>query len=85
MTPFAGLTVNGNTVTLPSGSDSYGAIDTGTTLISGPEDVVAALYAQIPNSEALTGQNEGFYQYRESSRLPAFAARLTASQRATRR
>ena len=62
-----GLTVNGNSVSLPSGSDSYGAIDTGTTLISGPEDVVAALYAQIPNSEALTGQNEGFYQYRESS------------------
>ena len=80
-----GLTVNGNSVTLPSGSDSYGAIDTGTTLISGPEDVVAALYAQIPNSEALTGQNEGFYQYRESSRQLAFAARLTATQRATRR
>ncbi|TFK84827.1 acid protease [Polyporus arcularius HHB13444] len=60
---LTGLNVNGNSVTLPSGSDSYGAIDTGTTLVSGPEDVVAALYAQIPNSQALTGQNQGFYQY----------------------
>ena len=59
------MTVNGNTVTLPTGSDTFGAIDTGTTLISGPEDVVAALYAQIPGYEALTGQNAGFYQYRE--------------------
>lgn len=64
-----GLTVNGNTITVPTGSDSYGAIDTGTTLVSGPEDVVASLYQQIPDSEALSGQNKGFYQYRASLSL----------------
>lgn len=61
-----GLTVNGNSVSLPSGTGSYGAIDTGTTLVTGPTDIIDALYAQIPGSEALNGQDQGLYQYRES-------------------
>lgn len=58
--------MNGNSVSLPSGSDSYAAIDTGTTLVGGPPDVIASVYAQIPGSEALSGDNEGYYTYRES-------------------
>ena len=55
------LTVNGESVTLSSGSGAYAAIDTGTTLVGGPEDAVSALYAQIPGSQALTGDNAGYY------------------------
>ncbi|KAI1794469.1 acid protease [Ganoderma leucocontextum] len=60
---LTGLTANGNSVTLPAGSGSYAAIDTGTTLVIGPEDAIAGLYAQIPGSQALTGQNAGYYTY----------------------
>jgi cathepsin D len=58
------LTVNSNSVTLPSGQSSYAAIDTGTTLIGGPAAQVASVYAQIPNSVAGTGNYEGYYLYR---------------------
>ena len=57
--------MNGNSVTLPSGSGSYAAIDTGTTLVGGPPAIIDAIYAQIPGSQALTGDNEGYYTYRE--------------------
>ncbi|KAI0793728.1 aspartic peptidase domain-containing protein [Fomes fomentarius] len=60
---LTGLTVNGNSVSLPSGSDSYAAIDTGTTLVGGPPDVIASVYAQIPGSQALSGDNDGYYTY----------------------
>jgi len=60
--PLTGLTVNSASITLPSGSGSYAAIDTGTTLIGGPATQVAALYAQIPNSAASTTQ-QGYYTY----------------------
>jgi len=58
------LTVNSNSVSLPSGQSSYAAIDTGTTLIGGPAAQVAAVYAQIPNSVAGTGNYESYYLYR---------------------
>jgi cathepsin D len=58
------LTVDSNSVTLPSGQSSYAAIDTGTTLIGGPASQVASVYAQIPNSAAGTGNYEGYYLYR---------------------
>ncbi|RDX49668.1 acid protease [Lentinus brumalis] len=60
---LTGLTVNGQSVSLDAGSASYAAIDTGTTLVGGPADSIAALYAQIPGSEALTGDNAGYYTY----------------------
>jgi cathepsin D len=41
------------------------AIDTGTTLIGGPETDVAALYAAIPGSRKMTGSYAGYYEYRE--------------------
>ncbi|KAH9857278.1 acid protease [Lenzites betulinus] len=59
---LADLTVNGNSVTLDSGSGAYAAIDTGTTLVGGPEDAISALYAQIPGSAALSGST-GYYTY----------------------
>ncbi|RDX49646.1 acid protease [Lentinus brumalis] len=60
---LAGLTVNGQPVTLDAGSASYAAIDTGTTRVGGPADSTSALYAQIPGSETLTGDNTGYYTY----------------------
>ena len=57
--------MNGNTVCLESGSASFAAIDTGTTLVAGPQDAVAALYAQIPGAQALQ-QPSGYFSLRES-------------------
>jgi len=65
--PLTALTVGSTSITLPSGSSSYAAIDTGTTLIGGPAAQVAALYAQIPGSAASTEQ-QGYYTYRTSPR-----------------
>ncbi|KAJ7155447.1 aspartic peptidase domain-containing protein [Mycena crocata] len=61
--PLTGITVQGNSVAVTSGTDSYAAIDTGTTLVGGPSDQIANIYAQIPNSEAGTGNYEGYYLY----------------------
>ncbi|CCM06143.1 uncharacterized protein FIBRA_08393 [Fibroporia radiculosa] len=60
---IAAITSQGKSVTLESGSASYAAIDTGTTLIGGPADVVSEIYAQIPGSQAGTGDMEGYYTY----------------------
>ena len=70
MDPSPALTVQGNSITLESGKGSYSAIDTGTTLIGGPQDAIAAIYANIPDSSLGTGDFEGYYSYRESSALP---------------
>ncbi len=63
---YVGLTVNGQWVSLDTNSASYAAIDTGTTRVGGPADSISALYAQIPGSEALTGDSAGYYTYRDS-------------------
>jgi cathepsin D len=60
------MTVQGSSITVPSGSAAYAAIDTGTTLIGGPPDQIANVYAQIPNSQPGTGNYEGYYMYRAS-------------------
>ena len=60
-----GITVNKKNITLPSGG--LAAIDTGTTLIGGPAAAVAAVYAQIPNSQPLGGNLAGFYGFRMCS------------------
>lgn len=41
------------------------AIDTGTTLIGVPSSVAQAIYAQIPNSQAMSASSgyAGYYQY----------------------
>ena len=56
--------MQGTSVSLPSGSGSYAAIDTGTTLIGGPSEYVAEIFAQIPGSTAGTGNFESYYTYR---------------------
>jgi len=61
--PLTNMTVNSGSVTLPSGSSSLAAIDTGTTLIGGPAEQVAAVYALIPGSTAGTGNLEGYFLY----------------------
>jgi cathepsin D len=61
--PMTDMTVQGNAVTLPTGTDSYSAIDTGTTLVGGPTSAIQAIYAQIPGSAPGTGNYEGYYTY----------------------
>jgi len=58
--PLTGLTVNGASVLSNSVN---AAIDTGTTLVGGPPDAIAAIFAQIPNSQLGTGDLEGYYLY----------------------
>lgn len=58
--PLTGLTVNGASVL--SGSVNA-AIDTGTTLVGGPTDAISSIFAQIPNSQAGTGDLDGYYLY----------------------
>ncbi|KIY53016.1 acid protease, partial [Fistulina hepatica ATCC 64428] len=57
------LTVAGSSVTLPTGSDAYAAIDTGTTLVGGPSEYIKAIYELIEGAEAGTGDYEGYYLY----------------------
>lgn len=60
---LSNLTVNSNSVALPSGSSSQAAIDTGTTLVGGPSAQISELFAQIPGSAPGTGNYEGYYTY----------------------
>jgi hypothetical protein len=61
---LSNLTVNSNSVTLPSGaSSSQAAIDTGTTLVGGPTAQISELFAQIPGSAPGTGNYQGYYTY----------------------
>jgi len=59
--PVSSITVQGKSIPVPAGTAANAAIDTGTTLIGAPTTVVQAVYAAIPGSQALTGQNLGFY------------------------
>ena len=59
--PIADITSQGRTINL--GSSVNAAIDTGTTLIGGPASAVAAIYAAIPGSKAMTGSYAGYYEY----------------------
>jgi len=61
--PLTTLTSQGGSITLASGSSNYAAIDTGTTLVGGPQDAITAIYANIPDSQPETGDFEGYYSY----------------------
>lgn len=65
---MTGLSVGSTSVDLGSGSETYAAIDTGTTLVGGPSAQIAALFAGIEGSQAGTGNYEGYYLYRAFSR-----------------
>jgi cathepsin D len=58
--------VVGQSVQLSGGDNALSAIDTGTTLIGGPSQDVANFWSTVPNSNALQGQNVGFWSYRAS-------------------
>lgn len=60
---ISAITSQGGSISVASGTDALAAIDTGTTLIGGPSDAIAAIYANIPNSQAGTGNLEGYYIY----------------------
>lgn len=56
------VAVNGSNVTSwGSGNGQYVAIDTGTTLIGGPKEVVASVYAEIQGASAATGAYTGAF------------------------
>ncbi|KAF9482635.1 aspartic peptidase A1 [Pholiota conissans] len=61
--PMTELTVQGNSVSLPTGQGAYAAIDTGTTLIGGPSEYISAIFEQIPGSQAGTGNFQNYYTY----------------------
>ncbi|KAG2125045.1 aspartic peptidase domain-containing protein [Suillus clintonianus] len=61
--PMKSLTVQGNSVSIPTGSSSYSAIDTGTTLVGGPSSVIQNIFAQIPGSQPGTGNWQGYWTY----------------------
>lgn len=58
---MASVTIQGSSVSL--GSSNMAAIDTGTTLIGGPESVVASIYAKISGSQRMTGSYSSYYEY----------------------
>lgn len=47
------MSVNGKSIALPSGTNAYAAIDSGTTGVVVPDDVLAAIFAAVPNSEQI--------------------------------
>ena len=60
------MTVNGKAITVPTGNGAFAAIDSGTTGAVVPDDVLAAIFAEIPNSQLIqTGQLAGHYAFCE--------------------
>ena len=49
---------------LPGDSNSYAAIDTGTTLVGGPPTDIQTIFSQIPGSAPGVGDLDGYYTYR---------------------
>ena len=64
-----GVTVQGNSVSVPTGSAAASAIDTGTTLIGAPSDAVTAIFNAIDGAQPLSGQLDGFWAFRECMQL----------------
>jgi cathepsin D len=64
--PLGGITVNGNAADI--GNGPLAAIDTGTTLIGGPQDSITAFYSQISGSQTAPDM-PGYYLYPCSSNL----------------
>ena len=55
------MTMQGTEIDL--GSSTSVAVDTGTTLIGGPSDIIASIYAAIPGSQKMTGSYANYYEY----------------------
>lgn len=56
------LVVQGTAVPVAS-ANRFAAIDTGTTLVGGPADAIADIFAQIPGSQKGSGDLDGFWVY----------------------
>ncbi|KDE02625.1 hypothetical protein MVLG_06834 [Microbotryum lychnidis-dioicae p1A1 Lamole] len=67
--PMAAVSISGVNVTLSTDAQPLVAIDTGTTLIGGPQSVVSQVYAGIPGAQAATGQYAGYYSYPCASKI----------------
>ncbi|WVN89444.1 uncharacterized protein L203_104667 [Cryptococcus depauperatus CBS 7841] len=59
--PIDSAVIQGSSI--PLGSSNMAAIDTGTTLIGGPEAIVAAIYAKIHGARRMTGPYSSYYEY----------------------
>ncbi|KAJ3558981.1 hypothetical protein NM688_g613 [Phlebia brevispora] len=60
---LSSLTVNGQSISLANGSGSWAAIDTGTTGVGCPADVLESIFAAIPGSQQGTGKLNGYYTF----------------------
>lgn len=70
--PMDQISINGTNVTTSTGNTpAYVAIDTGTTLIGGPRDVIGNLYSQVEGAQAATGRYTGAF-----SKIVAFRRAL---------
>lgn len=56
--------MQGQSISVPTGSAAWAAIDTGTTGIAGPTSVLTEIYAAIPGSQPVSG-SQGFWSIRE--------------------
>ena len=55
------MTLQGSTIDM--GGQNLGAVDTGTTLIGGPEAVIDKMYSAIPGSTKMGGSYGSYYEY----------------------
>ncbi|GJN87748.1 hypothetical protein Rhopal_000703-T1 [Rhodotorula paludigena] len=62
--PLDNVAVNGTNVTSWAAAQRpNAAIDTGTTLIGGPRDVISRIYGQVEGAQPATGVYTGYYSY----------------------
>jgi cathepsin D len=61
--PLNTINIQGTAIPLQNDSSSFAAIDTGTTLVGGPENVISTLFSQIPGSAPATGNYKGYWSY----------------------
>lgn len=59
------ITVQGNSISIATGSSAISAIDTGTTLIGGPSAQVQAIWNAVPGAQELGSEMPGFWSFRQ--------------------
>jgi len=58
---MSSLTLNGQSITIPTGAGALSVIDTGTTLIGGPAAAVENFWRAVPGAQPLRGSQQGLY------------------------
>ena len=56
--------MNNKSVSVPGSDLAVAAIDTGTSLIGAPTAAVNAIWAAVPGSEPLSGNQAGYFAFR---------------------